>query len=55
MTAAEFKTAHREAGCGVTQGWIVDVSGKCSSFATLPRFNKAVIYHEGDLRARRRD
>jgi hypothetical protein len=29
LSAAEFKTALREAGFGVSQGWIVDVSGKC--------------------------
>jgi hypothetical protein len=39
MTSEEFKTALREAGFGVSQGWIVYVSGKCPGFATLPSFN----------------
>jgi hypothetical protein len=43
MTSAEFKTALREAGFGVAQGWIVDVSGKCPGFSTLPSFNKGVV------------
>jgi hypothetical protein len=43
MTSEEFKTALREAGFGVAQGWIVDVSGECPGFATLPSFNKGVL------------
>lgn len=30
--------ALREAGLGVAQGWIVDVSGKCAGFAAVPIF-----------------
>jgi hypothetical protein len=59
MTAAEFKIALREAGFGVAQGWIVDVSGKCPGFATLPSFNKGVLNRNATLSkaiwARRRD
>jgi hypothetical protein len=36
MTSEDFKTALRQAGFGVAQGWVVDVSGKCPGFATLP-------------------
>jgi hypothetical protein len=43
MTSEEFKTALREAGLGVAQGWIVDVTGKCPGFASLPSFNKGVL------------
>jgi hypothetical protein len=43
LSAAEFKTALREAGFGVAQGWIVDVSGKSPGFATLPSFNRGVL------------
>jgi hypothetical protein len=37
MTPEVFKIALREAGSGVAQGWIVDVSEKCPGFATLLR------------------
>jgi hypothetical protein len=43
MTAAEFKAALRDAGFGVERCRIVDVSGKCPGFATLPSFNKGVV------------
>ncbi len=43
ITAAEFKTALRDAGFGVERGRIVDVSGKCPGFATLPSYNKGVV------------
>jgi hypothetical protein len=49
MTSAEFKAALREAGFGVAQGWIVDVSGKCPGFATLPSFNKGVLNRNATL------
>jgi hypothetical protein len=49
MTSEEFKTALREAGFGVAQGWIVDVAGKCSGFATLPSFNKGVLNRNATL------
>jgi hypothetical protein len=49
MTSEEFKTALREAGFGVAQGWIVDVSGKCPGFATLPSFNKGVLNRNATL------
>jgi hypothetical protein len=49
LSAAEFKTALREAGFGVAQGWIVDVSGKCPGFATLPSFNKGVLNRNATL------
>jgi hypothetical protein len=43
MTSAEFTTAMREAGFGVDHGRIVDVSGQCPGFATLPTFNKGSV------------
>jgi hypothetical protein len=49
LTAAEFRDALREAGFGVAQGWIVDVSGKCPGFATLPSFNKGVLNRNATL------
>jgi hypothetical protein len=49
MTSAEFKTALREAGFSVAQGWIVDVSGKCPGFASLPGFNKGVLNRNATL------
>ena len=49
MTSEEFKTALREAGLGVAQGWIVDVSGKCPGFASLPSFNKGVLNRNSTL------
>jgi len=52
MTSVEFSAALREAGFDVDHGRIVDVSGKCPGFATLPSFNKGV---DGALlQARRR-
>jgi hypothetical protein len=41
--------ALREAGLGVAQGWIVDVSGKCPGFASLPSFNKGVLNRNATL------
>jgi hypothetical protein len=38
MTSAEFNKALRVAGFGVKEGRIVDVSGKCPSFSTVPVF-----------------
>ena len=49
MTSEEFKTALREAGFAVAQGWIVDVSGKCPGFASLPSFNKGVLNRDATL------
>jgi hypothetical protein len=49
MTSEEFKMALREAGFGVAQGWIVDVSGKCRGFATLPSFNKGILNRNATL------
>jgi hypothetical protein len=49
MTSEEFKTALREAGLGVAQGWIVDVSGRCPGFASLPSFNKGVLNRNSTL------
>jgi hypothetical protein len=48
-TATEFSAALREAGLGVAQGWIVDVSGKCPGFASLPSFNKGVLNRDATL------
>jgi hypothetical protein len=49
ITAAEFNAALREAGFGVAQGWIVNVSGTCPGFATLPSFNKGVLNRNATL------
>jgi hypothetical protein len=49
MTSEEFKTALREAGFGVEHGRIVDVSGRCPGFATLPSFNKGVVNRNATL------
>jgi hypothetical protein len=49
MTSEEFKTALREAGFGVEYGRIVDVSGRCPGFATLPSFNKGVVNRNATL------
>jgi hypothetical protein len=38
MTSVEFNAALRAAGFGVKQGRIVDVSGKCPGFSTVPIF-----------------
>ena len=49
LTAAEFSAALREAGFGVDHGRIVDVSGKCPGFSTLPSFNKGVLNRNATL------
>jgi hypothetical protein len=49
MTSAEFSAALREAGFSVAQGWIVDASGKCPGFATLPSVNKGVLNRNATL------
>jgi hypothetical protein len=49
MTATEFNTALREAGFGVEHGRIVDVSGKCPGFSTLPSFNKSTVNRNATL------
>jgi hypothetical protein len=49
MTSAEFTAALREAGFAVDHGRIVDVSGKCPGFATMPSFNKSVVNRNATL------
>jgi hypothetical protein len=49
MTSAEFTTAMREAGFGVDHGRIVDVSGQCPGFTTLPSFNKSAVDRNATL------
>jgi hypothetical protein len=49
LTSAEFTAALREAGFAVEHGRIVDVSGKCPGFATLPSFNKSVVNRNATL------
>jgi hypothetical protein len=49
MTSAEFTTALREAGFGVDHGRIVDVSGQCPGFTTLPSFNKGAVDRNATL------
>jgi hypothetical protein len=39
----------REAGFGVDHGRIVDVSGQCPGFATLPTFNKGAVDRDATL------
>ena len=43
MTTADFNAALREAGFGVANGRIVDVSGKCRGFAAVPSFRKGEL------------
>jgi hypothetical protein len=49
MTSEEFKTALREAGLGIDHGRIVDVSGKCPGFVSLPSFSKGVLNRNATL------
>jgi hypothetical protein len=49
MTSAEFNAALREAGFGVDHGRIVDVSGKCPGFSTMPSFNKGAVNRRATL------
>jgi hypothetical protein len=49
MTTGEFNAALREAGFGVRQGRVVDVSGKCPGFATIPSFRKGVVNRNATL------
>jgi hypothetical protein len=49
MTSAEFTTAMREAGFGVDRGRIVDVSGQCPGFTTLPSFEKGAVDRNATL------
>ena len=49
MTSAEFATAMREAGFGGEHGRIVDVSGQCPGFTTLPSFNKGGVDRNATL------
>jgi hypothetical protein len=49
MTAGEFSTAMREPGFGVDHGRIVDVSGQCPRFATLPSFDKGAVDRNATL------
>jgi hypothetical protein len=49
MTAAQFNAALREAGFGVEDGRIVDVSGKCPGFTALPTFNHGAVNRAATL------
>jgi hypothetical protein len=49
MTSGGFTAAMREAGFGVDHGRVVDVSGKCPGFTTLPSFNKGVVNRNATL------
>ena len=49
MTSAEFATAMREAGFRVDHGRVVDVSGQCPGFTTLPSFNKSAVDRDATL------
>jgi hypothetical protein len=51
ITSAEFSAALREAGFAVDHGRILDVSGNCLGFTTMPSFN---IRWERDAEIRRR-
>jgi hypothetical protein len=43
MTSAEFNAALRKAGFGVERARIVDVSGQCPGFATVPTFRNGTV------------
>jgi hypothetical protein len=49
MTSEEFKTALREAGFDVDHGRIIDLSGRCPGFATLPSFNHGAVNRNATL------
>jgi hypothetical protein len=49
MTSAEFSAALREAGFAVDHGRIVDVSGRCPGFTTVPSFTKGVLNRNATL------
>jgi hypothetical protein len=49
MTSAEFSAALREAGFAVDHGRILDVSGTCPGFTTVPSFNKGVLNRNATL------
>jgi hypothetical protein len=49
MTSAEFGAALREAGFAVDHGRILDVSGACPGFTTVPSFNKGVLNRNATL------
>jgi hypothetical protein len=49
MTSAEFSAALREADFRVEHGRIVDASGRCPGFATLPSFNNGVLNRNATL------
>jgi hypothetical protein len=45
----QMSAALREAGFGVEHGRIVDLSGRCPGFATLPSFNHGVVNRNATL------
>jgi hypothetical protein len=49
MTSAEFNAALRKAGFGVVNGRIVDLSGKCPGFVTIPSFRKGTVNRNATL------
>jgi hypothetical protein len=49
MTSAEFSAALREAGFSVERGRIIDVSGRCPGFSTLPTFNHGAVNRNATL------
>jgi hypothetical protein len=49
MTSAEFNTALRAAGFGVERARIVDVSGRCPGFATVPSFWNRTVNRNATL------
>jgi hypothetical protein len=49
MSSAEFNAALREAGFVVERARIVDVSGKCSGFNTMPTFRNGSVDRNATL------
>jgi hypothetical protein len=49
LTATEFNAALREASFGVEYGSIVDLSGRCPSFAAMPSFRNGVVNRNATL------
>jgi hypothetical protein len=49
MTSAEFNAALRAAGFGVERARIVDVSGRCPGFATVPSFRNRTVNRNATL------
>jgi hypothetical protein len=49
MTSAEFSAALCESGFAVDHGRILDVSGTCPGFTTVPSFTKGALNRNATL------